>query len=372
MDTMGQDREFTKKEKIFALDAVFKFKKYWEDFENTKLIADRDSLIEEKLEDEEKFTEEIVLGFKEKEDNMVENKINPPPPEEGEEPKKKEDEEEPEPIDYDKRALEITELKLKFQLDLLKQNETFNKRFDSLKNKKVVKHHKLFKCIFYLLDFESDNICVENTQLFFWKKARHHWNDALIEKMSKFKFLDPKNNAVKKYQTINYIEKNLEGLTQESISVYNYSLGLVYKWMTMVIEARKRNIISRLNESKIKREERQQRIEEDKQRTEDRGAANQEAKDRFESENRSLIEKYTEYQEALTSEEPPELEEGEEPPTKPEFDEKFFLYGWDDEHPAVIIPDEVIDDKDNDYLIPADKKDELIEQFAAQKAEELA
>ena len=255
---------------------------------------------------------------------------------------------------------------------MLKENETFKKRFDSLTSKKVVKHHKLFKCIFYLLDYESNDICVNDTQLFFWKKAKHHWNDALIDKMSKFKFLGPKENAVKKYQTINYIERNLDGLSQESISVYNYSLGLIYKWMMMVIEARKKNIISRLNDSKIKREERQQRIEEDKQRTEDRANATEEAKEKFEAENRALIEKYNEYQEALASEEPPELEEGEDPPEKPVFDEKFFLYGWDEEHPAVIIPAEIKDDTDNDYLIPPDKKDELIEQFAAQKAEELA
>lgn len=99
MDTMGQDREFTKDEKLFAIKSVYKFKKYWEDFEKEKLIADRDSLVAEKLEDEDKFNEEIVQGFKEKEDNMVENKINPPPPEEGKE--KPEEEEEPEPIDYE-------------------------------------------------------------------------------------------------------------------------------------------------------------------------------------------------------------------------------------------------------------------------------
>lgn len=112
MDTMGQDREFTKQEKVFAIQSIYRFKKYWEDFENEKLIADRDSLVAEKVEDEDKFTEEIVLGFKEKEDNMVENKINPPPPEEPKE--KAEDEEEPEPIDYEQRAIEITEMKLKF------------------------------------------------------------------------------------------------------------------------------------------------------------------------------------------------------------------------------------------------------------------
>ena len=112
MDTMGQDREFTKQEKAFAIQSIYRFKKYWEDFENEKLIADRDSLVAEKVEDEDKFTEEIVNGFKEKEDNMVENKINPPPPEEPKE--KAEDEEEPEPIDYEQRAIEITEMKLKF------------------------------------------------------------------------------------------------------------------------------------------------------------------------------------------------------------------------------------------------------------------
>lgn len=371
MDTMGQDREFSKEEKIFAIEAIYKFKKYWEDFEHQKLIADRDALVEEKLEDEEKFSEEITLRFRENEDNMVENFINPPPPEEGKE-KPQEDEEEPEPVDFEKRALEITEMKIKFQLDLLKQNETFKKRFDMLTSRKVVKHHKLFKCIFYLLDMESDKICVEDTQLFFWKKARHHWNDELIEKMTKFRFLGSKDNEVKKYQTINYIERNLDGMTQESISVYNYSLGLIYKWMTMVIDARKKDIISRLNDSKIKREERQQRIEEDKQRTEDRAAATDEAREKFDIENKALIEKYNEYQEAVANDEAPELEEGEDPPQKPEFDEKFFLYGWDEEHPAIVIPQEVVDDTDNDFLILPDKKEEMIAEFAAQKAEELA
>ena len=190
--------------------------------------------------------------------------------------------------------------------------------------------------------------------------------------MSKFRFVGPKDHDIKKYQTINFLEKNLDGLSQESISVYNYSLGLIYKWMIMVIEARKKNIIGRLNDSKIKREERQQRIEEDKQRTEDRAQAIEDAKEKFEQENKSLIEKYNNYMEQLESDDPPELEDGEEAPTKPVFDEKFFLYGWDEEHPSIIIPNEVIDDKDNDWLISPEKRDDLIAEFAAAKAEEMA
>ena len=68
MDTMGQDRQFTKEEKAFALKAVFRFRQHWETFEKAKLIADRDALVAEKEEDNEKFTEEVVLAWKEKED----------------------------------------------------------------------------------------------------------------------------------------------------------------------------------------------------------------------------------------------------------------------------------------------------------------
>lgn len=57
---------------------------------------------------------------------------------------------------------------------------------------------------------------------------------------------------------------------------------------------------------------------------------------------------------------------------KPEFDEKFFLYTWDDEHPVVVIPKEVIDDMDNDWIITADKKDDMITEFAQAKADETA
>ena len=55
---------------------------------------------------------------------MVENKINPPPPAEGTENEKHEDVE-PEYIDPEQRALEILELRIKFQLDLLKDNDSF-------------------------------------------------------------------------------------------------------------------------------------------------------------------------------------------------------------------------------------------------------
>jgi hypothetical protein len=116
------------------------------------------------------------LAWKEKEDGLVDAIINPPPVE-GEE---KEEQEEEEPVDLEQRALDITNLRIKFQLDLMKSNEFLKARFDNLPNRKVVKLHKLFKCIFYFLEFSSESICIEGTQVFCWKKARHLWNEALL------------------------------------------------------------------------------------------------------------------------------------------------------------------------------------------------
>ena len=142
--------------------------------------------------------------------------------------------------------------------------------------------------------------------------------------------------------------------------------------MTLAIEARKKDIISRLHESKQKREDREQKIEEDKQRTEDRKAATDEAREKWEGENAAAIAKFDDYQAAIDAGNPPDLDEGEEAPTKPVFDEKFFLYNWDEEHQAIVIPPEVIDDVDNDWVIAADKKDDLIADYAVNRQEELA
>lgn len=93
------------------MKAVFRFRQYWEKFEKDKLIADRDALVAEKDQDLEKFNEEVVLSWKEKEDGLVDAIINPPPPPEGEEKEEEDIEEVP---DLEARALEITKLKLKY------------------------------------------------------------------------------------------------------------------------------------------------------------------------------------------------------------------------------------------------------------------
>ena len=54
------------------------------------------------------------------------------------------------------------------------------------------------------------------------------------------------------------------------------------------------------------------------------------------------------------------------------YDEKYFLYNYDDEHPEIVIPPNVTDDVDNDWLITASRKDDLLTEYQITVAEALA
>lgn len=79
--------------------------------------------------------------------------------------------------------------------------------------------------------------------------------------MQDYVFQGPKGHDIKKYQTINFIEKIVKDLDNEMISQYNQALAIIQRWMILAIDARKRDIANRLNETKKRREEREEKIE---------------------------------------------------------------------------------------------------------------
>jgi len=60
---------------------------------------------------------------------------------------------------------------------------------------------------------------------------------------------------------------------------------------------------------------------------------------------------------------PPELEDGEDEPQMPKFDEDFFDHNWNEDHPEIIIPPEVVEDVDNDWVIPPEKKEDMVVEY---------
>ncbi len=78
--------------------------------------------------------------------------------------------------------------------------------------------------------------------------------------MSTYRILGVKKDEFKKYQTINYCEKLLEGLNQEEVDNYSVAFGKVYKWLVTAIQLRKQDIIRRKALTKKARENRENRI----------------------------------------------------------------------------------------------------------------
>lgn len=272
IDLMGKDREFTKEQKSFIFETVYKFKTHWEDFEKKKLEEDRDALLAQQAEDAEKLlTEEAQEAFKVKEDKLVQDKIDPQPEEEKveeeaepkkkltakekkaleEEKRKKEEErlaalEEEEEVPVETKQEWVSEIRMGFQVELLKSDPLIKVRFSDMTKRKVVKYNGLIKALFYFLATERDEVCVPATQKLFWKKARHLWNDNLTKKMSDYVYKGAKAFPVQAYQTLDYVEKQVDAVNYEELSTYNYALAIVHKWLKLALEARRRDVGRRL------------------------------------------------------------------------------------------------------------------------------
>jgi hypothetical protein len=73
--------------------------------------------------------------------------------------------------------------------------------------------------------------------------------------------LGPKDNHFAIYCTINFIEKNIEGIVPEEVDAYNMVLGKLFKWLLLAIKLRKEDITRRKALKKKAREERDAQIE---------------------------------------------------------------------------------------------------------------
>ena len=125
---------------------------------------------------------------------------------------------------------DIQKIRLKYLVDQLDE-DLFQARFVDLVSRKVVKHQNIIKAVFYFLGFNKDLICVEDSQLLFWKKARNLWNADLIKKMRVYDFEGSKEHKVPRYKKLNFIERYMQSVSVEELNGYNSSLGLIYRWM---------------------------------------------------------------------------------------------------------------------------------------------
>lgn len=261
MDTLGQDREFTEEQKEFVFKIVNKFRTTWEEHEKARLISDRELKEEEKAKDD-KFLEEQAAQAQEEEDKSVEEKMAmllEPLQEDEEEERKAERMDEEEKKEHEE--LFRWECKVK-QLT----QGVFRESLLALQKYNVIKIPRIVQSFFYLLGFPREDLCEVATNKLFWKKAREYWNEDLLKKFDEYSPTGPKEGEYKKYQTINFIEKNLEGIAEEEVQNYSLALAKLFVCLQMTIAARKADILKR----KAKREELIRLREEAMQRSEER------------------------------------------------------------------------------------------------------
>ena len=86
----------------------------------------------------------------------------------------------------------------------------------SLAHTTVLKAPRMMQSVFYLLGYTREQVCQEGSNKFFWKYAKKLVNEDFLKRLEAFNVFGLKTKAVKAYQTLNFLEKNIEGLgTQE-------------------------------------------------------------------------------------------------------------------------------------------------------------
>mmetsp|Transcript_28748 Transcript_28748/g.43419 ORF Transcript_28748/g.43419 Transcript_28748/m.43419 type:complete len:198 (-) Transcript_28748:7-600(-) len=197
--------------------------------------------------------------------------------------------------------------------------------------------------------------------------------------MRDYEFRGPKDGKYEAYQTLNYVEKNIEGIEPTEVDEFNMTAGRLFRWLKLALENRKFDIIRRRALIQKERDERESKIKLKEEREAKRATDLEAAKTKFQEDHKDEIEAYEAYRLKLeeggdeyNDEEDDEQNEetNKEPVTLPEFDEAEFFEEWDQENPDIIIAEGTEDDVDNDWVLSEEDAAEEIKKFWANKGEQ--
>lgn len=90
-----------------------------------------------------------------------------------------------------------------------------------------------------------------------WKKAKVFLNNEdIFQKLSEYWPFGAKEESYKEYEKLLFIQKNLEGITEEEVDEYSVALGKILRWIRLAIMVRTEDKKVRLAQNKKLREER--------------------------------------------------------------------------------------------------------------------
>jgi len=104
-------------------------------------------------------------------------------------------------------------------------------------------------------------VCEKGTNKFFWKKAKLLLNESFLDRLVNYRVLGPQENHQQRYTTLNFIEKNIEGINPDDVDNYHLTLGKLFRWLLLAFKTRKEDITRRKALAKRAREHRDTLIE---------------------------------------------------------------------------------------------------------------
>ena len=233
LDTLGQDREFTEDQRRFVLRTIQEFIAIWEEKERTCLrndIGRRTGQIERLHEFNEQGENAKLL---EDEEHFVDEELAKRDPDTSF-------------VDDESKDITSRAARIQFLSTLFKEREDWRKNLLSLQSATVIKMPRLLQSVFYLLQYKREDVCQPGSNKFFWKYARKYFNEEFIDKLIAYTPLGVKTAPQASYTTLNFLEKNLDGLTPEDVEQHcGLEISRIFKWLLLCIKTRKDEIVYR-------------------------------------------------------------------------------------------------------------------------------
>ena len=209
-----------------------------------------------------------------------------------------------------------------------------------------------------------------------WKWIREIKSNQIPKAMMAYSMYgETKGTKILPYQTIVYCEKLIEGFTQEAVESYHNGLGRLFKWLTTALAGRKLDITRRKIATRRAKEDRQDKIAKEEDRKQRRDDYLIDSKQTWLENNQEEIEAYERQEDRKRRREQGDIvsdsddvsneEEPKQPLEKPVFDEVGALKLFDEkeENAIVPIPDEVVDDIDDDWPMTQEEEQKYIDDI---------
>lgn len=177
---MGQDREFTEDEKVFALETVKEYIKIWEQEENDALTADRDRRVKTSDPETAGGEAEAEIDHAAEIANEIENF----------EWRKESDKiyfmrhitEEDYVPEEELASIELKYKTLNVMANRFEKNTEWFGYVDDIREYRVMRYPQIIQALLFLTYFEREEICEKSTNKLSWKIVREDLTSKRIVK----------------------------------------------------------------------------------------------------------------------------------------------------------------------------------------------